>query len=127
VSKNKHSHIIEGKRQWNNNALDFFSVQLKDIINNKPSFDDSVFLDAAKNIINFLYDALEESGFKVVGGLSKTDISYCISTWGMKISYIIKDDKLWLILNENNHNITDVIYGIWETIRNDWKNHAYRN
>ena len=127
MSKNKHSHIIEGKRQWNNNALDFFSVQLKDIINNKPSFDDSVFLDAAKNIINFLYDALEESGFKFVDGPSKTDISYCISTWGMKISYIIKDDKLWLILNENNHNITDVIYGIWETIRNDWKNHAYRN
>lgn len=127
MSKSKHSHIIQGKRQWNDNALDFFSIQLKDIKNNVPDFEDTVFLEAAKNIINFLYDALEESGFKFVGGPSKTDISYCISTWGMKISYIIKDDKLWLILNENNHNITDVIYGIWETIRNDWKVHAHRN
>lgn len=49
MSKSKHSHIIQGKRQWNDNALDFFSIQLKDIKNNVPDFEDTVFLEAAKN------------------------------------------------------------------------------
>ncbi len=125
MSTNKHSHIIEGKRQWNNSALDFFSIQLRDIINNKPSFEDSAFLEAAKNIMNFLFESLEDVGFKYVAGNTTDNVSYCISTWGMKISYIVEDDKLWLILNEQHHDILD-IYPLWGIIRNDWKSHAHR-
>lgn len=114
MSTNKHTHIIEGERQWTNESIENILHAWK--YNEEDP-------DAVHDVIkSLLRDSLKEAGFfETITQDQLNAWSFKVDKWACYIKLIKTVDKGCVVLiGVEKYDIGDLIY-LWDKIRMSWR------